>query len=352
MTFTIAHINTSRGFRGGERQTELLIEGLQGSGYKQILIARKNRQLARRVKKNVDVEVREVSSGHLSVALACSNADILHVHDGRSVYGAYLNSLISRTPYIITRRVDNPISNHWFSRQAYRSASTIAAVAKQVANIIKQFDPSLKPKVVHSGSSNLITNETNIKKILSDYPKNSFLVGHVGALDNNQKGQEFIIEVARDLQISHPDIHFLLVGGGDDEAMLKKMAAGVSNLKFIGFVNNVGDYLAVFNIFILPSRKEGIGSILLDAMAMKLPVIACEVGGVPDIVHNNLNGYLIESERPDLLKEAILSLYNQPQLCAEFSKRGSEIAVDYTADIMCKKYLKIYQSILQDSNKT
>ena len=51
MTFTIAHINTSRGFRGGERQTELLIEGLQGSGYKQILIARKNRQLAQRVKK-------------------------------------------------------------------------------------------------------------------------------------------------------------------------------------------------------------------------------------------------------------------------------------------------------------
>ena len=146
MTFTIAHINTSRGFRGGERQTELLIEGLQGSGYKQILIARKNRQLARRVKKNVDVEVREVSSGHLSVALACSNADILHVHDGRSVYGAFIISLISRTPYIITRRVDNPISNHWFSHQAYRSASTIAAVAKQVANIICLLYTSPRPR--------------------------------------------------------------------------------------------------------------------------------------------------------------------------------------------------------------
>ena len=121
---------------------------------------------------------------------------------------------------------------------------------------------------------------------------------------------------------------------------------------FVGFVNNVGDYLATFNIFILPSRKEGIGSILLDAMAMKLPVIACEVGGVSDIVHNNQNGYLIESERPDLLKEAILSLYNQPQLSAKFAQRGSEIAVNYTADVMCKKYLKIYQSILQDSNKT
>ena len=350
MTFTIAHINTSRGFRGGERQTELLIEGLHCAGYKQILIARKNRQLAKRIK-NTSIEVREVSGSHFGVALACTDVDILHVHDGRSVYGAYLNSLFSKTPYVITRRVDNPIGKHWFSRNAYRSASTVAAVAPQVANIVREYDSKLNPKVVHSGSSNLSVDSTISKKIRSGYPKNSFLVGHVGALDNNQKGQEFIIKAAQELQLSHPEIHFLLVGGGDDEAMLKRLETNVNNLKFTGFVNNVGDYLAAFDIFILPSRKEGIGSILLDAMVMKLPVIACNVGGVPDIVKNNDNGYLIESERPDLLKESILSLYHQPQLCAEFGHSGSEIAKNFTSEIMCNKYLKIYQSILRESNR-
>jgi len=349
MTFTIAHISTARNFRGGERQTELLINRLRSAECQQILIARKNRALARRMKSS-GIEIRQVSCNPISIALACKNVDILHVHEGRGVYGAYLHSLFSRTPYIITRRVDNPISQHYFARQAYHSAAAIAAVAPQVAKIIKYYHPNLKPLVVHSGSSNLIADKTFVKKIRSEYPKRSFLVGHIGALDNNQKGQEFIIEVARELQHTHPDIHFLLVGGGDDEAMLKSLATGLENLRFVGFVENVGDYLAAFDIFILPSRKEGIGSILLDAMAAKLPLIASRVGGVPDIVHNGKNGYLIEAKRSDLLKEAILHLYSTPQLRTKMGEFGSQLAMNFTDKIMSEKYLKIYQSILKQAD--
>lgn len=108
------------------------------------------------------------------------------------------------------------------------------------------------------------------------------MVGHVGALDNDQKGQEFIIAVAREIESSHPEVQFALVGGGDDEAMLKARAAGLSNVAFVGFVDNVGDYLESFDLFVLPSNREGIGSILFDAMERALPVVASRVGGVPD----------------------------------------------------------------------
>ena len=349
MTFTIAHINTAQGFRGGERQTELLIENLHRAECRQILIVRKNSTLMRRTK-NSGVEIREVSGHPISVALACSDADILHVHEGRSVYGAYLHSLFSQTPYVITRRVDNQIKNHWLAHQAYRSATCIAAVAPQVAKVIKNFDPKLEPQVIHSGSSDLAVDEASSAKIRSEYPKKSFLVGHIGALDNKQKGQEFIIAAARELQQSHPDIHFLLVGSGHDEAMLKDLATGINNLRFIGFVENVGDYLAAFDIFILPSLKEGIGSILLDAMAMKLPLIASDVGGVSDIVHDDENGYLIEAARPNLLIKAILRLYKKPQVRTRMGERGSQIAVNFTDTIMSEKYLKIYQSILRQAD--
>ena len=100
----------------------------------------------------------------------------------------------------------------------------------------------------------------------------------------------------------------MLVGGGDDEAMLKSLAAGLSNVTFTGFVNNVGDYLAAFDVFVLPSNREGIGSILLDAMDRGLPVIASRVGGVPDIVHDDDNGILIEAGSVDQLRAAILAL--------------------------------------------
>ena len=72
--------------------------------------------------------------------------------------------------------------------------------------------------------------------------------------------------------------------------MLKNAAAGLSNVMFTGFVDNVGDYLAAFDVFVLPSNREGIGSVLFDAMDRALPVVASRVGGVPDIVHDGENG--------------------------------------------------------------
>ena len=138
----------------------------------------------------------------------------------------------------------------------------------------------------------------------------------------------------------------MLVGGGDDEEMLKLAARGLPNVIFSGFVENVGDYLAAFDLFILPSRREGIGSILLDAMGQALPIVASRVGGVPEIVHHEKNGLLIGSERPDQLQDAICALAGSPEVRRSMGKAGKEIARQYTADVMARKYLELYKTAL------
>jgi glycosyltransferase involved in cell wall biosynthesis len=211
--------------------------------------------------------------------------------------------------------------------------------------VIRQFDPEIDPHVVHSSASGFEVDEAASKSIRDAYREN-LLVGHVGALDNNQKGQEFIIDVARQLEKSHPEIHFMLVGDGKDEEMLKASAADLRNLTFVGFVENVGDYLAAFDIFILPSLKEGIGSILLDAMEQSLPIVASKVGGVPEIVQDDRNGILIEPGRTDELKAGILRLSAEPNLRSEMGQRGKLVATSYTSRAMCEKYLNLYRSVL------
>jgi glycosyltransferase involved in cell wall biosynthesis len=199
--------------------------------------------------------------------------------------------------------------------------------------------------VVHSGSSGFRVDPEKRAAIRATVP-DKLVVGHVGALDNGQKGQEFIIAVARELEHTHPDVHFMLVGGGDDEAMLKAAAAGLSNLTFTGFVNNVGDYLAAFDIFVLPSNREGIGSILLDAMEQSLPVIASRVGGVPDIVRHGDNGVLIDPASPAQLREAILGLRADPARRRAYGERGREFAKNFTGEVMWRKYFALYESLL------
>ena len=345
MAIRVAHVNVARGYRGGERQTELLIRELAGTELLQTLVARQGAPLAARMRDLAGkVTVRTVSGTPFSVAGAVRDVDLVHVHEGRSVYGAYLRWLLSKTPYIVTRRVNNPIRGHWFAHQAYQRAACVAAVAPQVAEVVRRYDASVRVRVIYSASSGLPVDYVQSARIRAAFP-GKFLVGHVGALDNAQKGQEYIIRVAAQIEESHPDVQFLLVGGGEDEAMLKHAAEGLRNVAFAGFVDNVGDYLAALDLFILPSTREGIGSILLDAMEQRLPVVAARVGGVPDIVHDGENGLLIDSARPDQLQAAILRLRASPDLRRELGERGRQLAKNFTAAVMAEKYLALYRSV-------
>lgn len=341
----IAHVNVARNYRGGERQTELLMRELHARGIRQRLVTRRGSLLAERLG-DVEIEVREVS-GHLpGVTGATRGVDLIHVHEGRSVYAAYLRHLLSGTPFVATRRVNNPIRDHRFSHLAYRAAARVVAVAPQVADVVRDFDPRVKLSVILSSSSGLQADAEEaqaIRKRAGD----GFIVCHVGALDNDQKAQDTIIAAARLLEHDYPDVHFLLVGGGKDEAMLRELAKGLTNLSFAGFVANVGDFLAASDIFILPSRREGIGSILFDAMEHSLPLVVTPVGGVPRIVFEDQNGYLIEVDEPAQLADRIVRLRADPELRARMGATGRQMAVGHTPPDMAEAYLKIYESILK-----
>ena len=336
----IAHINLAKGYRGGERQAELLIRSLITLDQEQVLIARKNCPLADRLA-DTGIEICDCA-GLLSAFRATGGVDVVHSHEGRGVYAAWLRNEISGTPYIITRRVNNPLGNSWLTRRAYTRASSVASVAADVARIVEEFDSRVKSCVIHSSSSGLPVNPDTVKSIRGGFP-GKWIIGNVGALDNGQKGQEYIIEVARRVQGEHPEFQFLLVGGGKDEAMLRELAGDLQNVAFTGWVDNVGDYLAAFDLFILPSNKEGIGGILLDAMDRTLPIIASRVGGLPEIVRDGDNGLLIDARSPDQLESAILRLYDDPDLRRAMGARGREFSRDFTADAMAARYLDLYK---------
>jgi glycosyltransferase involved in cell wall biosynthesis len=341
----IAHVNVARNYRGGERQTELLIRELVERGVDQRLVARRGSPLAHRVAR-LGVKLREVA-GHLpGVVRATRHAELVHVHEGRSIYAAYLRNLMSGTPYIATRRVNNPIGEHGMAHRAYRRAACVAAVAPEVAEVVRRFDPKVRVCTIYSASSGLKADPAEVEAIRRR-AGDGFIVGHVGALDNSQKAQDIIIEAARGLAATRRDIHFMLVGGGKDEALLRALAGGLDNLTFTGFVDNVGDYLGAFDAFVLPSRREGVGSILFDAMEHALPIVATAVGGVPNIVREGENGLFIELDNAADLGERILRLVSDPELRARLGGAGKRLAEAHTAPVMAEAYLELYRTILE-----
>lgn len=341
----VAHVNVARGYRGGERQTELLIRELAKYEIDQVLVARRDEELARRVG-DVAIEIRPTTTGDpFSVFARTAGVDLVHIHEGRSVYGAYMRSLVSHTPYILMRHVDNRIKNLVFAHLAYRGAARVVAVAPAVAKIVEEFEAAARVDVILASRSDLPVDAAVSAEIRRRF-EGKFLIGNVAALDNPQKGQEYIIEAARALAVTDPDIHFLLVGSGPDERMLKAMAADLDNVAFEGFVENVGDYLAAFDMLILPSNREGMGSILIDAMNQRLAVVAAAVGGVSTLVRDGETGLLIEPRRPDQLKEAILRLRAQPELRRSLGERGFELVRNLSPETMGRKHLELYEEVL------
>ncbi|NNF67185.1 MAG: glycosyltransferase family 1 protein, partial [Gammaproteobacteria bacterium] len=114
----VCHVNLARGFRGGERQTGLLMQGLAQHDLKQRLIARRGEALAGHVADLAGLDLRQSGASPLSVLRHSSGAALLHVHEGRSVHAANLCHIVRKTPYVITRRVDNAIKRNAATRLA------------------------------------------------------------------------------------------------------------------------------------------------------------------------------------------------------------------------------------------
>jgi glycosyltransferase involved in cell wall biosynthesis len=344
-TALIAHVNLARGFRGGERQTELLVRGLAAEGWRQRLVARRGEPLLACLADVPQLERRSVSGKVLASAAALRGADLVHVHEARGLQAAYLQRLLGGAPYVITRRVQQGPSRHALNRAMYRRAAQVVALSKAIATSLAGLDPGLRVAIIPSACAGLPSDPGRATEIRR-HAGGDFMVLHVGALVDAHKGQRQIIAVARELAQSAPDVVLMLVGSGPDEAALRAEAVDLPNLRFAGQVDDVGNYLAAADLFLYPSRHEGLGSALLDAMSFGLPIVATAVGGIPEIVRNAVNGFLCNVDDTAGLAAAILTLRADADLRSRIGAANRHRAGEFSPEAMTRRYIELYRDLL------
>jgi glycosyltransferase involved in cell wall biosynthesis len=150
-------------------------------------------------------------------------------------------------------------------------------------------------------------------------PANHKVVGNVANI-RPEKGHEYLIQAAKIVCDSYPDVTFVIVGR---EMMngainhLEEMATGLgirNRVIFTGYRQDVFDIIGIFDLFVLSSLYEGLSLALLEAMSMGKPVIGSDVGGIPEVIDNDLNGFLVECRNPQQLAEKILDLLSNETL--------------------------------------
>ncbi len=165
----------------------------------------------------------------------------------------------------------------------------------------------------------------------------------------DEKGHSVLIEAFRKLlsmEKCSQKVRLGIVGDGPLKETLEKANGDLvrtGKLVFYGHANDVSKYLSASDIFVLPSFYEGFGIAALEAMAAGLPVIASEVGGLPELLENNLNGYLVPAGNPCRFCDAMYELISKHDLIVEMGNANRIKANNFTFDKMLDKYYELYE---------
>ncbi|MEN6553023.1 MAG: glycosyltransferase [Methanobacterium sp.] len=183
--------------------------------------------------------------------------------------------------------------------------------------------------------------------------ENIFQILSVGYLIE-RKGFEYLIRAMPHVLKEHENARLKIVGSGPLESKLKSLIYELDLSDQVEIIKNVSDekLLMMYNsadLFVLPSivdsqgNTEGLGVVLLEAMACGVPVIGSDVGGISDIIHSNVNGFLVKEKNSELLRKCILSCIEDKKLPKKISENGYKIILErFGWDSIANKYIMCY----------
>ena len=174
-----------------------------------------------------------------------------------------------------------------------------------------------------------LTPGLDIKQIFQ-IPKAGIIIAGFGRL-SPEKGQIDLVRAAKKVLERSENIYFLLFGDGKQQVPLQDMITRLNidkNVILAGFVNNPLDYMNQVDLIVNPSLTEGLPNVILEALALRKPVVATAVGGVPEIIQDGVSGHLVRPGNPHDLAEKILFVLDNPSIMAKTAENGYQLLQD------------------------
>ena len=356
------HIDTARSWRGGQNQVLLTVNGLREMGHRAALVAHPDGELRRRAAEGLDLipiaprsEADFPAAWKLSRVIKRLKPDIIHAHDPHGVAMASLalslgaSSLGNREQVLVaSRRVDFHLKKNSLSRWKNRQVDCFIAASEAIRQmLIADGIPSARTVTVHEGidlDHVLAAPAVNVHEAFW-LPHGSPVVGNVAALVPH-KGQRHLIEAAH-LVVQHiPDARFVILGEGELREHLERQVRDYHLEKHVllpGFRTDVLGCMKGFDLFVMSSVTEGLGTSLLDAMACSRPIVAASAGGIPEIVEDGVNGLLVPPRDHHAMAQAIERLLGDDGLRGRMGDAGlARLRERFTVERMVAETAAVY----------
>jgi L-malate glycosyltransferase len=357
------HIDTAQTWRGGQNQALLTTMGLRALGHRVVLVAHPNGELRRRAQEGGEVlpmapagEMDFSAGWRLSRVLRDLAPDVVHAHDPHAVAVAALALSIGapspRPALVASRRVDFHIRGNSFSRWKYRQVDGFIAASEAIrVMLVEDGLPKDRTFTVHEGIDVEHVAGAPPANVRAEFwlPTHAPVVGNIGALVPH-KGQRHLIDAVSIVLGDVPDARFVIVGEGELRPMLEHQIRELHLEKHVlltGFRTDVLGLLKGFDLFVMSSVTEGLGTSLLDAMAAARPIVATTAGGIPEVVVHGETGLLVPPRDAHAMAAAIVTLLRDPAGRERFGRAGlARVRERFSAERMVSETLAVYERLV------
>lgn len=329
-----------------------------------MLIAHGQGELFRRASEGPDLvalaprsEVDLSTAWKLSRLVRQLRPEIIHAHDPHAVSMAALalsfNAPTPRPRLVAARRVDFHLQKHSFSRWKYRQMDLFLAASGAIRDVlISDGIPAAHIVIVHDGIDVAKLGRLPAQDVHAEFwlPHGAPVLVNVGALVAH-KGQRYLVEAMPLVLRAVPDAHLIIFGEGELRGALERQVKDLHLEKHVllpGFREDVLQLVKTADLFVMSSVTEGLGSSVLDAMAMRLPVVGTLAGGIPEVVADGETGVLVPPAHPKELAAAIVGLLKDPARRSRMGEAGlARVREQFGVARMLQSTLQAYRRVLQ-----
>ena len=345
----VLHIDSGQTWRGGQRQVLLLSLGLRKRGHEPLLIGVPDSPLVKRAQAEglAVATIPMIADWDLQAArrirrrIKAWQPDVVHAHDARSHALSLLALLGTTIPFVVTRRVIFPPKSIGLKYGERVTRFIAISNAVRDAMVSRGIAPA-RIEVVHSGV-NLPSGDVSPRDWRAElgWPADSVVCGVIGAM-TAEKGIDSLEEIAAALpSAERKKARFVLIGGTKHGPS----SIGGVPAHFAGFVDEIESATAGLDILLHPARAEGLGTSVIDAMALGVPPVAFAVGGLPEVITEE-SGFLVPAGDARAFAERVALLIRDTSLRSAFAGAARTRARQFSAERMTEQTEAVYQGVL------
>lgn len=335
--------------------------GLRERGHRAVLVAHPEGELYKRASEGPDLvalapmtEIDLAAAWRLSRVVRQFRPAIVHAHDPHAVSMAAtalsFGAVSPSPPLVASRRVDFHLSGNSLSRWKYRQVTRFIAASSAIRNVLVDDGiPADVVTVVHDGIDVARVQRWPATDIHATFwlPHGVPVVVNVGALVGH-KGQKHLLEAWPLVMRTVPDAHLVILGEGDLRAPLEKQVKELHlerAVRLPGFRDDVISLMKSADLFVMSSVTEGLGSVILEAMACRRAVVGTRAGGIPEAVVHGTTGLLVPPRDERALADAIAALLADPARRQRMGAAGrAKVEAEFSLDRLVTDTIAVYRT--------